>query len=313
MTVHDIVSRGRLTIPYRYDATLGNEDKTSLQAVPLAVDTHDVRPDVASLEPTCEKRRCPMLNQDLTGRRALVTGGASGIGLSTVTMLARQGAKVAMNHLEGDPAGEEQIAKLKAEGLDVIAAPGNVSIPGTAEAMVEQAISQLGGLDYLVNNAGISGTKDPIPPSDLDSIDEDLWQALLTTNLISVFRVSKAAAAALKDAGGAIVNTASTSGVGLQGSSTPYAATKSGVVSVTRSLARGLAPSVRVNAVAPGQVATPWTADWPEERKQMALNKSLIKRHVRPEDVAELITFLLTGAGMITGQTIIIDGGMTVS
>lgn len=250
---------------------------------------------------------------DLKGRCALVTGGASGIGLSTVTMLARRGAKVAMNYLEGDPAGKEQIASLTDEGLDVIAAPGNVSVPGNAEAMVEGAIANLGGLDYLVNNAGISGTKDPIPPSDLDKIDEDLWQALLSTNLISVFRVSKAAAETLKASGGAIVNTASTSGVGLQGSSTPYAATKSGVVSVTRSLARGLAPLVRVNAVAPGQVATPWTADWPEERKQAALDKSLIKRHVQPEDVAELITFLLTGAAMITGQTIVIDGGMMVS
>lgn len=254
-----------------------------------------------------------MKNQDLNGHRALVTGGASGIGLATVTMLASQGAKVAMNHLEGDPAGEEQIAKLTAKGFDVIGAPGNVSVPGNAEAMVEKAIADLGGLNYLVNNAGIAGTKDPIPPSDLDKIDEELWQALLNTNLISVFRVSKAAAEALKASGGAIVNTASTSGVGLQGSSTPYAATKSGVVSVTRSLARGLAPNVRVNAVAPGQVATPWTADWPAERKQMALNKSLIKRHVQPEDVAELISFLLTGAAMITGQTIIIDGGMTVS
>lgn len=254
-----------------------------------------------------------MPSKNLSGKRALVTGGASGIGLATVTMLAEQGAKVAMNHLETDKTGPEQVARLQALGLDVISAPGNVSVPDVAEAMVETAIAELGGLDYLVNNAGISGTKDPIPPSDLNSIDEELWAALLNTNLISVFRVSKAAAAALKQSGGAVVNTASTSGVGLQGSSTPYAATKSGVVSLTRSLARGLAPDVRVNAVAPGQVATPWTADWPEERKQMALDKSLIKRHVQPEDVAELITFLLTGGQMITGQTMIIDGGMTVS
>lgn len=254
-----------------------------------------------------------MQHMDLDGRCALVTGGASGIGLATVTMLASRGARVAMNHLDGDPAGEEQIARLTAEGLDVISAPGNVSIANSVDEMVAKAIGDLGRLDFLVNNAGISGTKDPIPPSDLNKIDEDLWQALLSTNLISVFRVSKAASAALKEARGAIVNTASTSGVGLQGSSTPYAASKSGVVSLTRSLARGLAPTVRVNAVAPGQVATPWTADWPEERKQAALDKSLIKRHVQPEDVAELITFLLTGAAMITGQTIVIDGGMTVS
>lgn len=254
-----------------------------------------------------------MTYQDLSGKKALVTGGASGIGLATVTMLAERGAQVAINYLNGDPAGAEQVTRLTKAGLNVISAPGNVAEPSSAEAMVEKAVAEMGGLDYLVNNAGISGTKDPIPPSDLDGITEELWQALLTTNLISVFRISKAAAGALKASGGAIVNTASTSGVGLQGSSTPYAASKSGVVSVTRSLARGFAPDVRVNAVAPGQVATPWTADWPQERKQMALDKSLIKRHVQPEDVAELITFLLTGAAMITGQTIVIDGGMTVS
>lgn len=254
-----------------------------------------------------------MTHQTDKTRTALVTGGASGIGLATVTALAQQGVRVAMNHLEADSQGPEQVERLRALGLDVISAPGNVSIPGNAEAMVETAIDALGGLDYLVNNAGISGTKDPIPPSDLDAIDQDLWMALLNTNLIGVFRCAKAAAAALRASGGAVVNTASTSGIGLQGSSTPYAATKSGVVSVTRSLARGLAPDVRVNAVAPGQVATPWTANWPEWKKQDALNKMLIKRHVQAEDVAQTIVYLLTGAPMITGQTIVIDGGMTVS
>ncbi len=254
-----------------------------------------------------------MINQDLRGRRALVTGGASGIGLATVTMLAACGAKVAMNHLDEDPEGAKQIARLTAEGADVISAPGDVGDPDAAAAMATRAILELGGLDYLVNNAGMSGTETPIPPTDLDLIDEELWQMLLTTNLISVFRVSRAAAPALRAASGAIVNTASTAGVGLQGSSTPYAASKAGVVSVTRSLARGLAPLVRVNAVAPGQVETRWTAGWPEQHKQDVLDRSLIKRHVQPEDVAQLITFLLIGASMITGQTIVIDGGMTVS
>ncbi|WP_323772510.1 SDR family NAD(P)-dependent oxidoreductase [Antarctobacter sp.] len=254
-----------------------------------------------------------MKNQIDKPRTALVTGGASGIGLASVAALAQQGVRVAMNHLEDDSQGPEQIEKLRAQGLDVISAPGNVSIPGNAEAMVERAIADLGGLDYLVNNAGIAGTRDPIPASELDRIDEELWMALLNTNLIGVFRCSKAAATALRDSGGAIVNTASTAGMGLQGSSTPYAASKSGVVSVTRSLARGLAPDVRVNAVAPGQVATPWTKDWPQERKEAALNKMLIKRHVQAEDVAQTIVYLLTGAPMITGQTIVIDGGMTVS
>ena len=254
-----------------------------------------------------------MTNQREAGRTALVTGGASGIGLATSTLLAQLGIRVAINHLQDDPQGPQQVQRLRDLGLDVISAPGNVSVPGDAEKMVNAAVDELGRLDYLVNNAGISGTRDPIPAGDFDRIDEDLWMALLNTNLIGVFRCAKAAAPALRETGGAIVNTASTAGMGLQGSSTPYAASKSGVVSVTRSLARGLAPDVRVNAVAPGQVATPWTQNWPEERKQAALNKMLIKRHVQAEDVAQTIVYLLTGAPMITGQTIVIDGGMTVS
>ena len=253
-----------------------------------------------------------MLKADLTGRRALVTGGASGIGFGCVSMLAGMGAKVALNHLSDDASGPKQVAALQAEGFDVISAPGNVSVPGEAEAMVERAIEELGGLDYLVNNAGTSGTPEPIPPSELDQMTEDFWQLLLNTNLIGPFRCSKAAASALEDGGGAIVNIASVAGVSTQGSSLVYSATKSGVVSLTRSLARGLGPKVRVNAVAPGQVATPWTESWPEERKQKARDQAVLKRRATPEDIAEAVFFFCAGAGYVTGQTLVVDGGMTL-
>ena len=253
-----------------------------------------------------------MLKADLKGKCALVTGSASGIGFGCVTMLASMGAKVALNHLPGDSAGPKQVADLKALGYNVIAAPGNVSVPGEAEAMIEKAITDLGGLDYLVNNAGTSGTQEPIPPSELDEMTEEFWQLLLNTNLIGSFRCAKAAAPALKQTGGAIVNIASIAGVSTQGSSLVYSASKAAIVSMTRSLARGLGPNVRVNAVAPGQVATPWTETWSEDRKQEARDNAVLKRRCTPDDIAEVVTFLCVSAKMVTGQTIITDGGLTL-
>ncbi|APE42489.1 oxidoreductase [Sulfitobacter alexandrii] len=253
-----------------------------------------------------------MIQADLKGRRALVTGGASGIGLACVTLLAESGARVALNHLADDPAGPERVAALQARGLDVIGAPGNVSVPGDAEAMVKTAISDLGGLEILVNNAGTSGTDDKIPPSELDRMTEDFWQLLLSTNLLGAFRCAKAAADALKAGQGAVVNIASIAGLGKQGSSIAYAASKAALVSLTQSLARGLAPEVRVNAVAPGQTRTPWTENWPEERKQWARDLSVLGRVSEPEDIAEAVLFLAAGGRMVTGHVLVVDGGMTL-
>lgn len=253
-----------------------------------------------------------MIRADLKGKRALVTGGASGIGLASVIMLAENGAKVALNHLEDDPTGPEQVQILQEQGLDVIGAPGNVSVAGNAEAMVIEAVKNLGGLNILVNNAGTSGTQDKIPPSELDMMTEEFWQLLLNTNLLGAFRCAKAAADSLKAGQGAVVNIASIAGLGKQGSSIAYAASKAALVSLTQSLARGLAPEVRVNAVAPGQTRTPWTENWPEERKQWARDLSVLGRVSEPEDIAEAVLFLAAGGKMVTGHVLVVDGGMTL-
>ena len=201
---------------------------------------------------------------DLAGKAALVTGGASGIGLATATMLARFGCTVAINHLPEDPRGPEAVARLSNQGHDVLAAPGNVGLPGEAERMVEAAVTRLGRLDLLVNNAGTPGGSRAVPPQELDTLTEAFWADILGTNLLGVFRCSHAAAPALKAARGAIVSTASISGISTQGSSTAYAASKAAVVNLTRCLARGLAPAVRVNAVAPGSVDSAWPIEWGE-------------------------------------------------
>jgi 3-oxoacyl-[acyl-carrier protein] reductase len=251
-----------------------------------------------------------MISADLKGRTALVTGGASGIGLATVTRLAELGASVALNHLPGDPAGPAAAARLVGRRLEVSAVAGDVSRPGAAEEMVGEAIAGLGRLDFLVNNAGTPGTREPIPAARLDAMTEDFWQLILSTNLLGPFRCARAAAEALRAARGAVVNVASIAGLHSLGSSIAYGASKAGLVNLTRNLARALAPEVRVNAVAPGHVETAWTSAW-EERRREAAARALLKRNCQPEDIADAIVFLAAGA-MITGQTLVVDGGLTL-
>lgn len=253
-----------------------------------------------------------MITYDLRGKTALVTGGASGIGLATVELLAASGCKVAINHLADDPRGPEQVARLRAEGRDVIAAPGNVGDAADCVRMVEQAIADLGRLDYLVNNAGTPGTRTIIRPTEFDRLTEELWNTVVQVNLLGVFRCTKTAAPALRAAKGAVVSVASIAGIDSPGSSMAYGATKAGVISLTKNLARGLAPDVRVNAVAPGAVDSSWMVEWTEERRRASAEKALLKRRCRPEDLAEVMVFLLAGAAMVTGQTVVVDGGLTL-
>lgn len=250
-----------------------------------------------------------MIRADLAGRAALVTGASSGIGLATVRLLATSGARVALNHLPDDPRGPDCVAALRAEGHDVIAAPGDVAQRASAERMVGEAIAALGRLDHLVNNAGTAHVREPVTITDLDAVTDELWDAVLSTNLRGTFVCARAAAPALKAAKGGLTNIASVAGLSQPGSSMAYAASKAGVVSLTRNLARALAPDVRVNAVAPGLVLTPWTAPWPEARKAGSADAALLKRNCTPEDIAEAVLFFAAGAAMVTGQVLVVDGG----
>ncbi len=246
----------------------------------------------------------------LHGRRALVTGSASGIGLATAERLARSGAHVAMNDLPTDTLARA-VDRLQAQGFSVDAVPGDLGVSANAREVGQKALELLGGIDYLVNNAGAPGTRTPIPPSDLDALTDDFWDRILRVNLLSAFWVTKTLAAALIDAQGAVVNTVSVAALGGGGSSTAYATAKAGLAGLTRELARGLAPAVRVNGIAPGYVNSHWECSF-GDMDAAAKATVPLARVGEPADYAEVIVYLCAGASYITGEVIPVTGGTRI-
>jgi 3-oxoacyl-[acyl-carrier protein] reductase len=249
-----------------------------------------------------------MIEFKLKGRRALVTGSASGIGLATAGRLARSGARVAMNDLSSD-ALARAVAQLRSEGCSVEAVPGDLSQSASARQVASSALDLLGGLDYLANNAGTPGTRTPIPPADLEALTDDFWDRILRVNLLSAFWMTQALADALRSSKGAVVNTVSVAAFGGGASSTAYATAKAGLAGLTRELARGLAPAVRVNGIAPGLVNSNWECSF-GDLEATARSSVPLGRVGEPEDYAEVIVFLCAGAAYITGEVIPVTGGM---
>ncbi len=251
-----------------------------------------------------------MITADLRGKSALVTGGASGIGLATVEKLAACGARVAINDLPGSEKLAREVARLHRLGREVHAAPGDVGNASDAGRMVKEAATALGGLDYLVNNAATPGTSSPIPVDDFARMDEAFWQKLVSINQIGPYRCLAAAAPFLKKSRGAVVNVASTAGLGHGASSSVYAATKAALILLTKEWARALGPEVRVNAIAPHIVdGSGWDCKFNPEDLAKAVKRIPLRRPGKPDDYAEVIFFLLAGAGYVNGETIVVNGG----
>ena len=251
---------------------------------------------------------------ELSGKCAIVTGSAVGVGRATALELAKRGANVVVNYSRSEEEAKETVAMVEALGANALLVRADVSNDAEVRAMVAAAVDAFGGVHVLVNNAGTTAFVDF---ADLEGMTEELWDRILAVNLKGPFFCARAAAEAMKSSGeGAIVNIASIAGVKAIGSSIAYAASKAGLINLTVALARVLAPEVRVNCVAPGFIDTRWLrqglGDFYELAKQRTAEQTPLGRVATPEDVAQITLSLIEGADFVTGQTIVIDGGSSI-
>jgi 3-oxoacyl-[acyl-carrier protein] reductase len=243
----------------------------------------------------------------LTDRIAIVTGGGTGIGRATCLALSREGAAVVVNYSRRESAAQEVAGLIACAGGRALAYRADVSDEDQVRAMVEASVERFGRLDILVNNAGWTRI---VPHADLNGLTPEVMDRTLAVNLKGPLYCARAAMPHMRRAGGgSIVNVTSVAGRLGVGSSMIYAASKAGLATMTKSMARAFAPEIRVNAVAPGFVDTGF-AGWPPEAAERAKGQTHIGRLVTVDDVAAAILFLTSGDCALTGDEIVVDGGL---
>lgn len=247
----------------------------------------------------------------LEGRTALITGAGRGIGRATAVRLATDGARIAINYKGNSAAAEETKRAVEAAGSQATLVQGDVSVDADAERVVKEALAFGGGkLDILVNNAGI--TRDNL----LLRMSAEEWDAVLDLNLRGAFLVTKAAMRPMmKQRGGRIVNVSSIAGVTGNAGQANYSAAKAGLIAFTKTVAREMASrNITANAVAPGFVPTDLTSVVPQAVQDAMLAQIPLARFGTAEDVANAIGFLASDdASYITGQVLVVDGGMVTA
>ncbi len=251
----------------------------------------------------------------LRGKAALVTGAGTGVGRATALALAERGCDVLVNYSRSAAEAEATARDARGKGVRGVAFRADVADDAACRAMVERALSEFGRLDVLVNNAA---TTSFIPHADLEKVGRDDWDKILSVNLIGPFQCVRAARAALEREGGVVINVTSVAGVVGTGSSIPYCASKAGLNLMTVMLARVLGPAIRVNAVAPGFITGRWLREGLGENVYEAMKKGLeartpLHRVCVPEDVRDAILSLIEGSDLVTGQVLLVDGGMTIA
>ncbi len=254
---------------------------------------------------------------ELKDRVALVTGGATGIGRATVLHLARSGtAGLVINYRTAKEQAEQIAAEVRQIGAEAMCVYADVKNDDQVRQMVRRVGERFGRLDVLVNNAGVTHW---VPVTDLEGLTDAMWDDIMDVNVKAAFRCTRAAVALLSEAQGVVINVSSISGIlaTVTSSSLAYGAAKAALIYLTRGLAVALAPKVRVNAVAPAFTDTQWMRkhygdDYDQIVAQAASNYPL-RRIARTEDVAEAIVSLVTGGDFVTGQTLVVDGGLSLS
>ena len=254
---------------------------------------------------------------ELSGRVALVTGGAGGIGAAVARGFANAGISgIAVNYRKSAKEAEELVREISRQGVKTIAVQASVQNDDQVRAMIDQISDSFGRLDILVNNAGVTHW---VKLADLEALTDEIWDEILDVNVKGAFRCARAAAALLQSSQGMIVNVSSISGVLAPStmSSLAYGTAKAGLIYMTRALAVAMAPKVRVNCVAPAFTDTPWMSQhFGAEYPQVIANASAgypLQRVATPEDIASAIAALVTGGDFVTGQTLIVDGGLSLS
>ena len=254
---------------------------------------------------------------ELSGRVALVTGGAGGIGGAVVRALAKAGVSaVAINYRKSANEAKELAVEIERGGVKALAVQADVQSDAQVRAMIGKIRDEFGRLDILINNAGVTHW---VKLADLEGLTDAIWDEILDVNVKGAFRCARAAAKLLETNQGMIVNVSSISGVLAPStiSSLAYGTAKAALIYLTKGLAVALAPKVRVNCVAPSFTDTPWMsrhfgADYQQTIAQASVGYPL-QRIASPEDIAGAILGLITGGDFVTGQTLIVDGGLSLS
>ena len=244
-------------------------------------------------------------------KRALVTGGATGIGRAAVLALARAGFDVALNYNSSEGPAKAVAAEAETAGAKVLTIRCDVSDDLSVRAMLHEVENAFGGLEALINNAG---TTIPTPPKDLEGVSVEAWDRVFAVNVRGLWLVTRAAAPLLmKGEHPCIVNTASIVGLRPGPQPLPYAASKAAIVSLTKQFAGALAPDIRVNAVAPGWMEGEWMERMLGENYDRLMERRAkatpLGRCVTADDVAETILSLIVSNRFVNGETVVVDGG----
>ncbi len=246
---------------------------------------------------------------DLKGKNCLITGGSRGIGRSIAEYFSTLGANVAITYARSKDAADEVVEVLKKNGVEAMSLQADAVDFEKAEEVINTVVSEWGSLDVVVNNAGI--TKDNL----ILRMNEEQWDAVINTNLKSVFNYSKAATKPMMRArGGSIINIGSVVGISGNAGQSNYAASKAGIIGFTKSFAKELASrNIRANVVAPGYIMTEMTGTLDEKVLESIKEETPLGRAGNPEEVASSVAFLASDlSSYITGETIRVDGGMAM-